>query len=102
MAGSGSSSMSPQTASPADVLDDRPVAKMLRSAKCRVIAALDLGFLDEWIDNGPGRNPKCDRSQTLRGLLLCTAEVKFQFRELEECFDSVICSTRARAAARSG
>ena len=26
----------------------------------------------------------------LRGLLLCTAEVKFQFRELEECFDSVI------------
>ena len=82
--------MSSQTASPADVLDDTPVAKVLRSAKRRVIAALDLGFLDEWMDNGPGRNPKYDRSRMLRGLLLCTAEVKFQFRELEECFDSVI------------
>ena len=26
----------------------------------------------------------------LRGLLLCTAEVKFSFREIEECFDSLI------------
>ena len=26
----------------------------------------------------------------LRGLLLCTAEVKFRFREIEECLDSVI------------
>ena len=82
--------MSSQTALPADVLEDTPVAKVLRSAKRRVIAALDLGFLDEWMDNGPGRNPKYDRSQMLRGLLLCTAEVKFQFRELEECFDSLI------------
>ena len=39
--------MSSQTASPADVLDDTPVAKVLRSAKRRVIATLDLGFLDE-------------------------------------------------------
>ena len=79
-----------QTASPADVLDDTPVAKVLLSTKRRVIAALDLGFLDEWMDNGLGRNPKYDRSQMLRGLLLCTAEVKFQFRELKECFDSLI------------
>ena len=50
--------MSSQTASPADVLDDTPVAKVLRSAKRRVIAALDLGFLDEWMDNGPGCNLK--------------------------------------------
>lgn len=78
------------SASPADVLDEAPFAKMLRSAKRRVIAALDLSFLDEWMDNGPGRNPTYDRSQMLRGLLLCTAEVKFQFRELEECFDSLI------------
>ena len=78
------------SATPADVLDEAPFAKMLRSAKRRVIAALDLSFLDEWMDNGPGRNPTYDRSQMLRGLLLCTAEVKFQFRELEECFDSLI------------
>jgi|AntDeeMetagen285_2_1112576.scaffolds.fasta_scaffold08739_1 hypothetical protein len=82
--------MSSQTTLPADVLEDTPVAKVLRSAKRRVIAALDLDFLDEWMDNGPGRNPKYDRSQMLRGLLLCTAEVKFQFRELEECFGSLI------------
>jgi len=38
--------MSSQTASPADVLEDTPVAKMLRLAKRRVIAALGPGFLD--------------------------------------------------------
>jgi len=82
--------MSSQPASPADVLDDVPVTKILRSAKRRVLAALDLSPLDEWMDNGPGRNPRYPRSQMMRGLLLCTAETKFQFRELEDCFDSVL------------
>lgn len=82
--------MPPETASPADVLDDTPVTTVLRSAKRRVIAALDLSFLDGWMDNGPGRNPKYPRSQMLRGLLLCTAEMKFRFRELEDYFDSLI------------
>jgi hypothetical protein len=82
--------MATQHPTPADVLDDAPVAKVLRSAKHRAIAALDLSFLDEWMDNGPGRNPKYPRSQMLRGLLLCTAEVKFQFRELTDCFDSFL------------
>jgi hypothetical protein len=90
VAGTGSLSMTPQTASPADVLDATPVAKVLRSAKRRAIAALDLSFLDEWMDNGPGRNPTYPRSQMLRGLLLCTAEAKFQFRELTDCFDSLL------------
>jgi len=71
-------------------LDDKPVAKVLRSAERRVVAELDLGFLDEWIDNGPGRNPKYGRSQMLRRLLLCTAGVKFRFREIGECLDSLI------------
>lgn len=82
--------MASHPASPADVLDEAPFAKVLRSAKRRVIAALDLAVLDQWMDNGPGRNPTYPRSQMLRGLLLCTAETKFQFRELEECFDSLI------------
>lgn len=51
VADSGSLSMSSQTASPADVLDGTPVATVLRLANRRVIAALDLGFLDEWMDN---------------------------------------------------
>lgn len=90
MADTGSLSVVSQTASLADVLDDTPVAKMLRSAKRRIIAALDLGFLDEWMDNDLSRNPRYHRSQILHGLLLYTAEVKFRFREIVDCFDSVI------------
>ena len=90
MAGDGGLRVQSQTPSPADVLDDVPVTKILRSAKRRVLAALDLSVLDEWMDNGPGRDPKYPRSQMMRGLLLCTAETKFQFRELEDCFDSVL------------
>ena len=82
--------MPPETASPADVLDDTPVTTVLRSAERRIIAALDLSFLDDWMDNGQGQNPTYPRSQMLRGLLLCTVEMKFQFRELEEYFDSLI------------
>jgi hypothetical protein len=75
--------MSSQIASPADALDDTPVARVLRSAKRHVITALDLDFLHKWMDNGPGRNPQYPRSQMLRGLLLCTAEVKFRFCEID-------------------
>lgn len=82
--------MSSQTASPASVLAEAPVAKVLRLAKRRVIAELDLSILNDWMDAGPGRNPTYPRSQMLRGLLLCTVEAKFQFRELEECFDSFL------------
>lgn len=66
------------------------MSKVLRSAKRRALAALDLSFLDEWMDNGPGRNPRYDRSQMLRGLLLCTAETKFQYREMADYFGSVL------------
>ncbi|KDE56803.1 hypothetical protein EL22_20160 [Halostagnicola sp. A56] len=76
--------------SPADVLDDVPVTNILRSAKRRVLAALDLSVLDECMDTGPGREPKYPRSQMMRGLLVCTAKTKFQFRELEDCFESVL------------
>lgn len=62
--------MASHPASPADVLDEAPFAKALRSAKRRVIAALDLAVLDEWMDNGPGRNPTYPRSQMLRGLFV--------------------------------
>ena len=81
--------MSSQTASPVDVLDDTTVAKVLRSAKRRVIAALDLGFLDEWMDNGPGRNPKYDRSRMLRGLLLCPAEVRHPGHDPDGDYDDI-------------
>ncbi len=90
MPGDGRLSVSSQTPSPADVLDDVPVTKILRSVKRRVLAALDLSPLDEWIDNGPGRNPRYDRSQMMHGLLLCTAETKFRFREIKDCFDSLL------------
>ena len=53
--GSGSLSMASQTATPAEVLDNTSVAKALRSAKRRIIAALYLGFLDEWVDNDPDK-----------------------------------------------
>lgn len=66
------------------ILKDVPVIKELTTSKRRALAALDLTFLDDWMDNGPGRNPKYDRSSMLKGLLLCVADNIFNYRAIRD------------------
>lgn len=40
------------------ILKDVPVIKELTTSKRRVHTTLDLTFLNDWMDNGPGRNPQ--------------------------------------------